>query len=70
MKAEKIRELDDKELTVKLNQSDEQLFRIQFQMNMGQLEGLKKYRELRKDRARMNTILRERALKAEKEASK
>jgi large subunit ribosomal protein L29 len=70
MKAEKIRELDDKELTLKLNQSDEQLFRIQFQMNMGQLEGLKKYRELRKDRARMNTILRERALKAEKEASK
>jgi large subunit ribosomal protein L29 len=70
MKAEKIRELGDKELTAKLHEADEQLFRLQFQMSMGQLDGLKKYRELRKDRARINTIVRERALKAEKEAAK
>jgi large subunit ribosomal protein L29 len=39
---------------------DEQLFRLQFQMNMGQMEGLKKARAMRKDRARVHTILRER----------
>jgi ribosomal protein L29 len=35
------------------------LFRFKFQMGMGQLEGLKKYRALRKDRARMLTVLGE-----------
>ena len=38
------------------------MFRLRFQMSMGQTEGLKKYRELRKDRARMLTVLREREL--------
>ena len=39
--------------------AQEQLFRIRFQMGMGQSEGLKKYRGLKKDRARMLTILQE-----------
>jgi large subunit ribosomal protein L29 len=45
-----------------LRDMDEQMFRLQFQMNMGQTDGLKKLRGLRKDRARMLTILREREL--------
>jgi large subunit ribosomal protein L29 len=40
---------------------DEQLFRLRFQMGTGQMEGLKKARALKKDRARVLTILRERA---------
>jgi len=68
MKAEKIRELDLKELGVKLKEADEQLFRLKFQMAMGQMDGLKKYRELRKDRARMLTAQRQQELK--KEAAK
>ncbi|MBI3208383.1 MAG: 50S ribosomal protein L29 [Candidatus Solibacter usitatus] len=60
MKAEKIRQVDNKEIEVQLRDMQEQLFRLRFQMTMGQTEGLKKYRELRKDRARMLTILRER----------
>jgi large subunit ribosomal protein L29 len=56
MKAEKIRELDEKELAAKLHEMEEQIFRLKFQMSMGQMDGLKKYRELRKDRARMLTI--------------
>jgi large subunit ribosomal protein L29 len=44
---------------------DEQLFRLKFQMSMGQMEGLKKARSMRKDRARMLTVLRERALAAQ-----
>jgi ribosomal protein L29 len=35
-------------------------------MSMGQSEGLKKYRELRKDRARMRTVLGERARSEQK----
>ena len=36
------------------------MFRLQFQMSMGQMDGLKKVRAMKKDRARMLTILRER----------
>jgi large subunit ribosomal protein L29 len=60
MKAEKIREIDSKDLATRLKEADEQMFRLKFQMSMGQSEGLKKYRELRKDRARMRTVLGER----------
>jgi large subunit ribosomal protein L29 len=41
---------------------DEQMFRLRFQMSMGQMDGLKKVRAMRKDRARILTILREREL--------
>ncbi len=61
MKADKLRGLDDTELQRQLHDMDEQMFRLQFQMRMGQLEGLKKARGMRKDRARIYTILRERA---------
>ena len=66
MKAQKVRDLDETELKNQLGAMDEQLFRLRFQMSMGQMEGLKKLRSLRKDRARMFTIQRERALAAEK----
>lgn len=68
MKAEKLRSLDEKELAVKATEIDEQIFRLRFQMSMGQMDGLKKYREARKDRARLLTIQRERALAAQKES--
>jgi large subunit ribosomal protein L29 len=60
MNADKIKALDTAELQNQLKDSAEQIFRLKFQMSMGQSEGLKKYRQLRKDRARMLTILRER----------
>jgi len=66
MKAEKIRELDVRELAGKVKEMDEQLFRIRFQMSMGQMEGLKKYRELKKDKARVLTVQREKQLKEAK----
>jgi large subunit ribosomal protein L29 len=62
MKAQKVRDLDDAELKQQLRDIDEQLFRLQFQMSMGQMEGLKKMRTIKRDRARMNTILREREI--------
>ena len=64
MKADKVRDLDTTELQRQLGEMDEQLFRLQFQMSMGQLDGLKKVRAMRKDRARIHTILRERTQSA------
>jgi large subunit ribosomal protein L29 len=66
MKAQKVRDLDTAELTRQLAEMDEQVFRLQFQMSMGQADGLKKFRGIKKDRARINTILRERELAGEK----
>jgi large subunit ribosomal protein L29 len=62
MKAQKVRDLDEKELQQQLREMDEQLFRLQFQMSMGQMDGLKKVRAMKKDRARIYTILREKEL--------
>jgi len=66
MKGLKVHDLDDNELKNQLTEMDEQLFRLQFQMSMGQMDGLKKVRIMRKDRARIHTVLRQRELAAEK----
>jgi large subunit ribosomal protein L29 len=62
MNVEKIRNLGPSELQQSQRDSAEQLFRLKFQMKMGQTTGLKKMRELRKDLARIKTITREREL--------
>jgi large subunit ribosomal protein L29 len=56
------RELDEKEIRNTLTEMESQTFRLKFQMSMGQAEGLKKVRNMRKERARMLTELREREL--------
>jgi len=66
MKADKLRGLDEHEMKRQLRDMDEQLFRFHFQRSMGQLDGLKKARAMRKDRARIYTLLRERELEAAK----
>jgi len=60
--ADKARALDTAEIKKQLNEQGEQMFRLRFQMRMGQMDGLKKVRSMRKERARMLTILREREL--------
>ncbi|MBM3762768.1 MAG: 50S ribosomal protein L29 [Acidobacteria bacterium] len=67
MKAEQMRGLDAAELKKQLAEGDETMFRLRFQMSMGQMEGIKKLRELKKDRARILTILRETEINAAKE---
>ena len=62
MRAEKIRELDINALRTQSKYIREQSFRLRFQMAMGQTDGLKKLRNIRKDRARMLTVLRDREL--------
>lgn len=57
----KIRDMSLSELKVHETEMHEQMLRLRFQLAMGQTESLKKMRELRKDRARVQTILREKA---------
>jgi large subunit ribosomal protein L29 len=62
MEAGKFRNLGDDELQLEARKTSEALFRLRFQMKLGQTEGVKKLRELRKDIARIKTIEREREL--------
>ncbi len=64
MKADKIRDLDDNELRTQDREMREQMFRLRFQLRMGQTDGVKKLRAIRKDRARILTTLRQRELQA------
>jgi len=62
MEIEKIRNLSDEELAHQEKTSAEQLFRLRFQVSMGQNDGVKKLRQLRKEIAQIKTVSRERAL--------
>ena len=66
MKAEEVRDLGDEELAAKQSEIKEQVFRLRFQIEMGQTDGVKKYRALKKDLARVLTVSGQReAAKAE-----
>jgi len=60
---EKIRQMGDRELEVHERELSEQVFRLRFQHATGQAESLKKLRVVRRDLARVKTLLRERQLK-------
>ena len=60
MNADKIRNLTEEELAHQERDLADQLFKLKFQLNMGQTESLKKIRGLRKDIARVKTILGQR----------
>ena len=63
MKIGKIREWPPLELEDKERDYLDQMFRLKFKFSMGQTDTLKKIRDLRKDIARIKTILREREAK-------
>ena len=60
MKAAELRDLGADELGAKDRELTDQLFRMRIQKSMGQLETPAKLRTLRRDLARVKTILRER----------
>jgi large subunit ribosomal protein L29 len=59
MKAAEIRELDVAELRTREKELDDELFRLRIQKSMGQLEAPAKVRGIRKDLARIKTVLRQ-----------
>ena len=60
MKIGEIRDLGVDDLQARVKDLDDQLFRLRIQKSMGQLEAPAKLRTLRRDLARIKTILRER----------
>jgi large subunit ribosomal protein L29 len=60
MKAAEVRELGVDELRVREKELDDELFRLRIQKSMGQLEAPLKLRQLRRDLARIKTVLRQR----------
>jgi large subunit ribosomal protein L29 len=64
MKSAEIRELTTDDLRARVHDLDDQLFRLRIQKSMGQLEAPAKVRQVRRDLARMKTILREKEQQA------
>ena len=60
--AGELRELGDEELTERLRESKEELFNLRFQMATGQLNNNRRLRMVRREIARIYTVLREREL--------
>ena len=63
MKPAEIRELSNEDLVVKTKEAREELFNLRFQNVTGQLENPQKMKELKKDIARVKTVIRENELK-------
>jgi large subunit ribosomal protein L29 len=61
MKAVELRDLDTDTLQVKSRELDDQLFRMRIQKSMGQLEAPGKMRTVRRELARVKTVLKEKA---------
>ena len=62
MKAADIRDWDDVEIRARLGELREEKFRLRFRMGTMKLENPKMLQHIRRDVARLNTILREREL--------
>ncbi|HYT27122.1 MAG TPA: 50S ribosomal protein L29 [Actinomycetota bacterium] len=65
MKATELADLDAEELAAKLAEAKEELFNLRFQNVTGQLDNPHRLREVRKDIARIFTVIRKRELAGE-----
>ena len=62
MKAKELRQLSEGELIVKEKELGEELFNLRFQQATGQLENVMRIPQVKRDIARLKTILKEKAL--------
>ena len=65
MKAEELRNLSDEELLAKVRDAKEELFNLRFQTATGQLDNTSRIKEVKKDIARVFTLIKERELESE-----
>ena len=63
-RAAELRDADDSELLTRLAEAKEALFNLRFQNVTGQLDNPARLSQVRKDVARINTLLREREIAA------
>ncbi|MDJ0952995.1 MAG: 50S ribosomal protein L29 [Acidimicrobiia bacterium] len=64
MKAFELRELDADELAEKLDEAKEELFNLRFQMATNQLDNTARLRQVRREVARISTVIREQEIAA------
>jgi len=62
--AKELREFNDTELEHRLNEAKEELFNLRFQNATGQLDNIARIPEVRRQVARIETLLREREITA------
>jgi large subunit ribosomal protein L29 len=62
MKAQEIRAMTSDELMQRLDDAHEELFNLRFQFSTGRLENFNRLTEVKKDIARLKTIMRQREL--------
>lgn len=62
VKASELREMTDQELIKKLADAKDELFRLRFQLATGQLDNPMRIKEVRRNIARVKTIIREREI--------
>jgi large subunit ribosomal protein L29 len=67
-RAAELRELNDTELEHRLGEAKEELFNLRFQNATGQLDNVARIPQVRKDVARIETLLREREIAAAEQA--
>ena len=70
MKATELADLDADELAARLAEAKEELFNLRFQNVTGQLDNPNRLREVRKDIARVLTVMRQRELAEERESQR
>ena len=63
-RAQELRDMDPSELETRLTEAKQELFNLRFQLVTGQLDNSARLGQLRRDVARMNTILREQEIAA------
>jgi large subunit ribosomal protein L29 len=67
MTATELRELPDDELRQKLDEGKEELFNLRFQIVTGQLDDPRRIKQVKREVARVLTVLREREIAATRE---
>ncbi|HFQ95260.1 MAG TPA: 50S ribosomal protein L29 [Anaerolineae bacterium] len=67
MKASELRDLTDGELQAKLDEAYEELMNLRFNLSIGQQKNTNRLKDVKRDIARIKTILRERQLAVEME---
>ena len=64
MRAFEIRNMSEQEIRTKLEESQEELFNLRFQLSIGQVKDVNRISGLKRDIARFKTVLKERELAA------
>ena len=68
--AKELRQLNDTELEHRLGEAKEELFNLRFQNATGQLDNIARIPQMRREVARIETLLREREIEAAEEQAR